>query len=115
MAALVCSIWVVYHHLERGDRRSRGVQVTAAERIILRRRVAYSSRLYWVGFSCRELYRGCLSVERFWSVKVKVSQLVFFQLRQGLGLVKSVSGCSEVIWNVTTSWLQPVGFSSSMA
>jgi hypothetical protein len=68
-----------------------------------------------VGFLCRELHRGYFIVERFWSMEVKVSQLVFFQLRWGLGLVKSTSGCSEVIWNVTTLWSEPVGFSSSMA
>jgi hypothetical protein len=73
MAVWVCSISVVHHHLEQGDRSSRGVEVTAVERIISQRRVAHLSRLYWVGFSCRELHRGYFSVERFWSIEVKVS------------------------------------------
>jgi hypothetical protein len=81
MVVWVCSISAVHYRLEQWDRRSRGVEFTTAERMISWRRVAYSWRLCWVGFSCRELHKGYFMVERFWSMEVKVSQLVFVQLR----------------------------------
>jgi hypothetical protein len=54
-------------------------------------------------------------VESFWRVDVNASQFVLCQLRWGLGILCSVSGCSMDIWKRTTSWSELVGFSSSTA
>jgi hypothetical protein len=46
---------------------------------------------------------------------VNASQLILRQLRRGSRVLYSASGCSMDVWKRTTSWSEPVGFSSSTA